>query len=687
MLFNAYLRCGADDLGLISQHSIDDVIRANDIVDVVSRYVRLEKKSGINLFGLCPFHDEKTPSFSVVPSKQIFYCFGCHKGGNVIKFIQEIEHLSYPEAIRLLADQAGVVLDEDESDGQWKIKRERRQQALAALLEAGRYYYSMLESQEGRSARDYLARRGVDRVIYRTFGLGFAPDRWDDLFQHLKSKGFDESAMTDAGLIRRSIKDTWIDFFRGRVMFPVIDAQGRILAFGGRRIGYDGPKYINSPETLVYQKGKHLFGWPQAQRARSEEMIVVEGYMDVIALARADVKNAVAPLGTALTPYQAQLLGRTARRVLILFDSDRAGTEAALRAHEILRQAKVSVRFVLLDGAKDPDDYLNRFGKGRLVAALAESLDVTGYRLALLEQEQKEIPLLPVNETRNRALSVLAEEPDGVTREIYARRLGERWRLSPKTILEEVERRRTQRRDDDKMNAKAEGYRDSRLPKGEMRLRQRQLQIQKSEENHAINLLALLVTTPSLIKEQPRIDEAMLEGFSISSSVRNMLLSENTRMPLQQADFSPGVLRKLASSVIDSANEGTLTTATFLSRVDQLDVQREYTETELDAQRDDTGTEEDDIAEDIELLRRMFLRAIRTFDKMRMNTEKKRRLYKRELMTMRAERWENNASILNDRGYEMEISGQKENANRVYSKAAELIMAAQIMRTILQGEQ
>jgi DNA primase len=658
-------------LGLISQHSIDDVIRANDIVDVVSRYVRLEKKSGINLFGLCPFHDEKTPSFSVVPSKQIFYCFGCHKGGNVIKFIQEIEHVSYPEAIRMLADQAGVVLDEEESDGQWKIKRERRQQALAALLEAGRYYYSSLESQEGQPARDYLARRGIDRTIYRTFGLGFALDRWDDLFQYLKSKGFDESAMIDAGLIRRSSKNTWIDFFRGRVMFPVIDAQGRILAFGGRHIGDDGPKYINSPETLVYQKGKHLFGWPQAQRARSEEIIVVEGYMDVIALARAGVKNAVAPLGTALTPYQAQLLGRSARRVLLLFDSDRAGTEAALRAHEILRQANVSVRFILLDGAKDPDDYLNRFGKGRLVAALAESLDVTGYRLALLEQEQKEIPLLPENETRNRALSVLAEEPDGVTREIYARRLGERWRLSSKTILEEVERRRTQRRDD-KMSTSAEGYRNVHLPDGVMRLRKRQRQAQKSEENHAIILLALLVNTPSLINEQPRIEETMLEGFSLSASVRDKLLSESARMPLQSADFSPGILKSLASSVIDSASEGTLTTATFLSRFDQLD---------------DVETEEDNIAEDIELLRRMFLRTIQTFDKMRMNTESKRRLYKRELMTMRAERWENNASILNDRGSEMEISGQKENANRAYSKAAELMMAAQIMRTILQGEQ
>jgi DNA primase len=659
-------------LGLISQHSIDDVIRANDIVDVVSRYVRLEKKSGLNLFGLCPFHDEKTPSFSVVPSKQIFYCFGCHKGGNVIKFIQEIEHISYPEAIRLLADQAGVVLDEEESDGQWKIKRERRQQAMSALLEAARYFYSTLESPEGQPAREYLARRGIDRGIYRSFGLGFALDRWDGLFQHLKEKGFEESAMTDAGLIRRSSQGNWIDFFRGRVMFPVIDLQGRILAFGGRRIEDDGPKYINSPETLVYQKGKHLFGWPQAQRARSEEMIVVEGYMDVIALARAGVRNVVAPLGTALTPYQAQLLGRTARNVLLLFDADRAGTEAALRAHEVLQQANVSARFVLLDGAKDPDDYLNRFGKGRLVAALAESLDVTGYQLALLAQEQKEIPLLPENETRNRALSILSEEPDGVTRELYARRLGERWRLSSKTIMEEVERRRTQRRDD-KMKVSNVDYRDSRSPKSMTHLQQRRAPAQTSEDNHAMNLMALLVTEPSLIKERPRIEESMLEGFSLSTAVREMLLSDDTRMPLQPADFSPGALRQLALSMIDSAADGTLTMATFLARVDQLDVQ------------DDSNKKK--TAENVEALRRAFLQTIKTFEKMRIKPDDKRRLYKRALLTMRAESWENDASMLNDKGSEMEISGQKENADRAFSKAAELMMSAQIMRTILQGEQ
>ena len=338
---------------------LTELAERNDIEDVVGSYVRFTKRSGSNLFGLCPFHSEKTPSFSVSPDKQIYHCFGCGKGGSVINFIMEIENLSFPDAVEFLARRAGMEVPDDRSGDDTRHKRERM---LAINRDTARFFYEMLVSPQGKPAQDYIVRRKISPAMVKNFGLGFAPDTWDSLVKRLKSLGYSELEMFDAGLVRKGQKGGVYDTFRNRLMFPVIDVRGNVIGFSGRILGDGEPKYMNSPETLVFNKSQNLFALNLAKKSKNGYIILAEGNVDVVALHQAGFDCAVASLGTSLTPEQARLISRYAKEVVIAYDSDGAGQKASQRAIGILEKLDLKVKVLRMDGAKDPDEFIKLKG-------------------------------------------------------------------------------------------------------------------------------------------------------------------------------------------------------------------------------------------------------------------------------------------------------------------------------------
>lgn len=372
----------------IPEQTIEEIKRRNDILDVVSSYVRFTKRSGQNHFGLCPFHEEKTPSFSVSQDKQMFYCFGCHKGGDVISFIMGIEHMTYPEAVRFLAEKAGVDIPEDtQEDPQYLAMREKRKKLIEINTEAARYFYMALQSPLGKEAKLYLKKRGISPKTQTVFGLGYAPDRWQGLYNHLLKKGFAARDINESGLFRQNKKGGWFDLFRDRLVFPIIDVMGNIIAFGARVLGDGMPKYLNSPETTLYTKGKHLYGLNLAKRSRDDRLIIVEGYMDCIALHQAGFDQAVASLGTALTPDQAGLIRKYREEVVLAYDNDRAGRMATLRNIDVLKDKNVGSFILMLDQGKDPDEYIHRFGKDQFELYLNRAMPEQDYKFYHAKEE------------------------------------------------------------------------------------------------------------------------------------------------------------------------------------------------------------------------------------------------------------------------------------------------------------
>lgn len=341
---------------------IDRVREANDIADVIGSYIPL-KKRGANLVGLCPFHSEKTGSFSVSPIKQIFKCFGCGKGGNVINFVSNYENIGFGEAVKILADRAGISLPEVELTQEQKWKNSLKEKILEVNKEAAKYYFVMLRDEQGAHAYKYLTDRGLSEDTIRNFGLGYAGKYSDGLYKYLKSKGYTDDILTETGLFSFNMNGG-NDKFWNRVMFPIMDRQGKVIAFGGRIMGQaeNAPKYLNSPETKAFIKGDNIYGLHIARRTKKDYFLLCEGYMDVITLHQAGFDNAVASLGTALTPKQAKLIGRYVERVVITYDSDEAGQKASLRAIPILRAAGIDVKVIDLRPQKDPDEFIKAYG-------------------------------------------------------------------------------------------------------------------------------------------------------------------------------------------------------------------------------------------------------------------------------------------------------------------------------------
>lgn len=340
---------------------IEEVRTRNDIVEVISGYVRLQKK-GSNYFGLCPFHNEKSPSFSVSPGKQMYYCFGCGAGGNVITFLMEYENQTFPEAVRTLAQRAGITLPEADDSKEARQADSRRAKLLEINKEAAKYFYYQLRTERGSVGMEYLRKRELSDETMNHFGLGYANKYSNDLIQYLKSKGYSEDLIRDAGLCNVDEKHGMYDKFWNRVMFPIQDINHRVIGFGGRVMGDGKPKYLNSPETEIFDKSRNLYGLNFARTSRKGNVILCEGYMDVIAMHQAGFTQAVASLGTAFTSGQASLLRRYANEILLSYDSDGAGVNAALRAIGILKEAGMTGRVINLEPYKDPDEFIKALG-------------------------------------------------------------------------------------------------------------------------------------------------------------------------------------------------------------------------------------------------------------------------------------------------------------------------------------
>ena len=375
-------------MGLIPDNVIDEVLTRADIESVVGRYVLL-KRSGGNLWGLCPFHSEKTASFSVNPAKGIYKCFGCGKGGNAISFIMEIEHLNYPEAIRHLGGLYGVDIPETGYSGD-SVQKEEKDRVKDILKEAAKFYYKAFNDENiGKPARDYAAKRGLTKQTLDNFGIGYSPINWSALYDHMKQKGYKDEELLNSGIFALSQKTNKpYDLFRGRLMFPIFDSFGTIIAFGGRALGDEKPKYINSPDSLVYNKQNHLYAMNFARKEQSKQLIVVEGYMDAIAMHAAGFKNTVAALGTSFTDSQLKLCSRYAEEVVFFFDADNAGQKAALRAIQMMMDylkkltgINIRIRIAKVPDGKDPDEYIKTNGAEKFKDVVKNALYVEDYLL------------------------------------------------------------------------------------------------------------------------------------------------------------------------------------------------------------------------------------------------------------------------------------------------------------------
>ena len=416
---------------------LQEVKYRNDIEDIIARYAGL-KQAGSNLVANCPFHSEKTPSFTVNKARQFFYCFGCGAGGDVITFMMKIENLDYISAIARLAEFAKLEMPEDNGEMREQIIKRRR--VYEINRETALYFHEKLTSPEGEQAREYLDGRGLKSAAVRRFGLGYAPGGWNELTRCLSDKGYSKEEQKAAGVCAVSKRGDYIDYFRGRLMFPIIDVQGNVIAFGGRAIGDGGgPKYLNSADTPVFKKSRNLYALNFAKNSDRDYLIMCEGYMDVIAMHQAGFANAVATLGTAVTGEQAGLMDRYVKRVVLAYDSDEAGRRAMQKAAALLRDRGIEVRVLQMDGAKDPDEFITKYGRDKLAGYLENP---KGYTESRIEEALLKYNLDIPGEAEKaiyEACGEIARIKEQVSRELYAGHLAGRFKLMPDSLFKRIE--------------------------------------------------------------------------------------------------------------------------------------------------------------------------------------------------------------------------------------------------------
>ena len=423
-----------------SDDIIEEVRQKNDIVDVVSQYVRLTRR-GSTYFGLCPFHNEKTPSFSVTPGKQMYYCFGCGAGGNVYNFIMEYENYTFGEALKHLADRAGVELPKIEYSREVREKAEQRAELLEINKQAAQYYYYQLRTEGGKIGYQYLSGRGLSEETMRKFGLGYSDKFGGGLYKFLKSKGYSDERLRESGLFNVDERHGMYDKFWNRVIFPIMDVNNRVIGFGGRVMGDGKPKYLNSPETKIFDKSRNLYGLNIARTTRKKYLILCEGYMDVISMHQAGFTNAVASLGTALTSGHASLLKRYTQEVLLLYDSDEAGIRAALRGIPILRDAGVSSRVVNLKPYKDPDEFIKNMGAEAFEERLRQASDSFMFRVSIAESEFPMDEPQGQNRFFERCAELLLELKDELERNLYIEAIVKKYRGQYGVSVEDLRKR------------------------------------------------------------------------------------------------------------------------------------------------------------------------------------------------------------------------------------------------------
>ena len=501
---------------------IDDLVARSDIVDVVSDYVKLTPKGG-SYWGLCPFHGEKTPSFHVRADQQNHHCFGCGKGGGVISFVMEVENLPYLDALRLLAKRAGVEFPEQNMDQRSRRKRAR---LLELNKEAARFFHSQLHSPVGREGLMYLQRRGLSRGIMTRFGLGFAPDSWAGLIQAMTQKGYEKSELLEAGLAVSSQKGRIYDRFRGRVMFPIIDLRGDVIGFGGRVMGDGTPKYLNSPDSPVFNKSRNLFALNLAKNTKLGRIVLTEGYMDTIALYQAGFDCAVASLGTSLTADHAKLLSRFTKEVVICYDADSAGIQAANRAIPLLEKTGLKVRVVRVHGAKDPDEFLKKFGPDAFAKLLDQSENYVNYNLRQLQEKYDLTDPIQRAEFARAGAEVISQLESPVEREVHAGQLAQTTGVGKDALLQEIQRFRKQRF----YQAKRKQERRDLTPVNQIQPKSRQMRYDNPRS--------------------ARAEEGILRLLMLDSSLAQQISD------LTPADFTAPVLGKIYGVLRDRMDQG-----------------------------------------------------------------------------------------------------------------------------------
>ncbi len=435
---------------MIPHEYIEEVVRRNEISDVIGGYVQLKRKGRLHS-GLCPFHSERSPSFYLYPDTQSFYCFGCGEGGDVISFIKKINNLDYVEAVKMLASRAGMA-EPDEEDKVGKL----RSRILAINKEAARFYHACLNSttDEGKTARAYWRRRGLDDKTIVRFGLGYAPNNSRSTYMHLRDKGFTDLELLESGLIKRGEKGNIYNVFRNRVMTPIFDLRGNIIAFGGRVLDDSKPKYINSPETLVYKKSKTVFGLQIAKKSTDTKYVLCEGYMDVIAMYQAGIETAVCACGTALTAEQVKLLSDYAEEVVLCYDSDEAGQKASMRSLELFKNSPTKISVLEVPDVKDPDEYIKKYGPERFKQLLNGTGNAYEFKLGKIRQKYDIAKDNEKIEFLKEATLLLSQQRSQTEREVYAGALEEETGVSKTAIIAQLED--TMRRGDYKRRMQAQ---------------------------------------------------------------------------------------------------------------------------------------------------------------------------------------------------------------------------------------
>ena len=418
-----------------SDELIEEIRSSNDIVDTVSQYVQLKRK-GRNFFGLCPFHKEKSPSFSVSPDKQIFHCFGCGVGGNVIHFISKIENLDFKDTIEFLADRAGIELPKTENE-QFNQRQMLKDKVYKINEETAKFYHENLYKPTAKEAQNYVKERKLNNATLKSFLIGYS-GTYNELYKHLKSKGFSDNEILASSLVNKNDRGQFIDRFRRRLMIPILDVRGKVIAFGGRVLDNSLPKYINSPENIVYSKGRNLFGLNVAKKGDLKKVVIVEGYMDAISLYQRGITNVVASLGTALTESQGRLLRKYAEQIIISYDSDSAGQAATLRGLEILRNLGCDVRILQMEGAKDPDEYVIKYGTGRFNLLIDNAISLVEFKVKVLKNK---VDLDNTNDKikfLQEIAKVLSEVDSQIELEIYVEKIANEYLISKEAIYSEV---------------------------------------------------------------------------------------------------------------------------------------------------------------------------------------------------------------------------------------------------------
>ena len=514
---------------------VEEVRLRNDIVDVISSYVRLQKK-GSNHFGLCPFHNEKSASFSVNQARQMYHCFGCGKSGNVITFIMEYENFTFPEALKLLADRAGVTLPEIEYSEEERKKDNLKARILEAYKEAGKYYYYQLRSDAGKRAMDYFKDRGLSDETINKFGLGYAVTGRNLMYRYLKSKGYDDGVLREMRIFYMNEKEGMTDMFWNRAIFPIMDVNHRVIAFGGRVMGQGEPKYLNSPETMVFDKGRNLYGLNHARTARKDNLIVCEGYMDVISLHQAGFNQTVGALGTALTSGHVNLLKRYTENVLLCYDNDGAGVKANLRAIPILRGAGVSAKVINMSPYKDPDEFIKNLGAEEFETRIRNAENSFYYEVRMLEGDYDLQD--PDGRTRftNEVARKLIRFEDPIERDNYLEAICGKYHINPENMNKLI----------GKLAAKGEG-----IPQYE---RPRSLNVTARDPDSGIRKVQKLLLT--WLCEEPEIYKQIGRY-------------------LEPDDFTEEIYRTVAGVLFKQIEEGKVNPAGIISRFTGEDEQNE----------------------------------------------------------------------------------------------------------------